>query len=125
MYERLFTGVLAAPGRRRLGPFEFFVDLSDGTRNNVALFEALRLPLLTFARWSVRPGHREREPAFLIAIARSICPTACRLELLLLQLLGWLLLQAWPPCRRRRLPQPYGPLHDTDTGSQHDARHLQ
>ena len=123
MYERLFTGVLAAPGRRRLGPFEFFVDLSDGTRNNVALFEALRLPLLTFARWRVRPGPRVGEHAFLIATARSICATACRLELLgwLLQL-WWLLLQAWPPCR---LPQPYGPLHDTDTGSQHDARHLQ
>ncbi len=31
-------------------PFEFWIDLSDGTRNNVELFSRLRLPILTFAK---------------------------------------------------------------------------
>ena len=51
VYAQLFNRLLRqrAAGQH-LTPFEFYMDLNSGTRNNVELFRRLRVPILSFSR---------------------------------------------------------------------------
>ncbi|GAB4819130.1 hypothetical protein N2152v2_006176 [Parachlorella kessleri] len=51
VYAQLFNRLLQQrTARQRLTPFEFYIDLNSGTRNNVELFRRLRVPILSFSR---------------------------------------------------------------------------
>ncbi len=51
VYAQLFNRLLQQrTAGLRLTPFEFYIDLNSGTRNNVELFRRLRVPILSFSR---------------------------------------------------------------------------
>lgn len=50
IYVQLFNQLLSTSERTGLSPFEFYIDLTSGTRNNVGLFKQLKLPVLSFSR---------------------------------------------------------------------------
>jgi hypothetical protein len=50
MYAAFFTQVLKHRHRGRLKPFDFYLDATDGTRNNRGLFDRLGVPVLSLSR---------------------------------------------------------------------------
>ncbi len=50
MYAQLFNKIFESKDLSRFAPFEFYIDLTSGTRNNVELFRRLGLPILSFSR---------------------------------------------------------------------------
>jgi len=60
LYLQRFNRLLEErQGAYRLQPFSFYIDTTDGTRNNPRLFQQLRVPILTVSR---SPTDRDTVP---------------------------------------------------------------